>query len=66
MLSPAHLATVKDALVLKYLLEHGGELMVSYDELLKIGEEYHGWSIMLRYEKDGMMMRMRSPECAPR
>ena len=42
MLDPHHLAVVKDHLVLRYLLEHGGQLTMRYEEMQEVGREYDG------------------------
>ena len=62
MIDPVHLAVVKDHLVLKYLLEHGGQLTMRYDELRAVGEEYDGYAVHLEAGPETFTLTVHSPE----
>lgn len=62
MLDPKHLALVKDQLVLRYLLEHGGQLTMTYDELCELAREYDGYAVHLLCEAESFTVTVHSPE----
>lgn len=62
MLDPHHLAIVKDHLVLRYLLEHGGQLTMRYDELQAVAREYDGYAVHLLCEEESFTVTVHSPE----
>lgn len=64
MLDPHHLNTVKDHLVLRYLLEHGGQLTMRYEEMQEVGREYDGYAVHLEAGPETFTVTVQSPERA--
>lgn len=62
MLSDKHLTLIKDQLVLRYLLEHGGQLTMTYDELCALAREYDGYAVHLLCESESFTVTVHSPE----
>lgn len=61
MLSPAHLVTVKDLLLMRLVVEHGGQLAMTYDDLMKLGQEYDGCAIHLSGDQEQFLLTVRTP-----
>ena len=65
LLTEAQLSTVKDALLMRWVVSQGGEVRLGYEELERIGMEYHGYTIYLLANEAGMTLRVRAPEEMP-
>lgn len=62
ILPPSELEIVKDVLLLKFLMEHGGEMAMSYEDLIRWGSEYDGWKVMLLGNQESFIVRVRTQE----
>ena len=61
-LDPKHLDVVKGHLVLRYLLEHGGQLTLRYDELQAQAREYDDYAVHLECGTETFTLTVHSPE----
>jgi hypothetical protein len=62
MLDPHHLEVVKDNLLLKFLVERGGQLTMSYEEMQAVAQEYDGYAVHLLCEEQTFTVTVHSPE----
>ena len=61
-LTPDQLNVIKDHLLMHFMLEHGGEYMMTYEDFLQKGAEFDGWGIFLSGTEDGFTLRVTSPD----
>ena len=61
MLDPKHLSVVKDNLILRYLVERGGQMTMTYEEMTGLAKDYDGYAVHLLCDEVGLTLTVHSP-----
>ena len=61
VITAQHLTTIKDLLLMRLLVEHGGQLAITYDALMELGREYDGCAVHLSGDHEKFLLTVRTP-----
>lgn len=61
-LTAHQLQTVKDVLLLRLILERGGQWALTFEEIEAIGKEFDGYSVMMNGNQEGVVLKVQSPQ----
>lgn len=61
-LTESQLATLKDIVLLRLVLDQGGSYRMEHQEVLRMADELQGWGVMLRADEREMVLRVETPE----